>query len=83
MGKHLNRGERRRPPLPRCGDALKVGDRVSRVCVTLTGQDGLDSKCPARMTGRVVWIHPEGRFHVVEFLLGGGIVRECFKGVEG
>lgn len=82
MGKHLNRGERRRPPLPRCGDALKVGDRVSRVCVTLTGQDGFNAKESARLMGRVVWIHPQGRFHVVEFQLGGGIVRECFLGVE-
>lgn len=67
------------PPSPAV--ALQVGDRVSRVRVTLTGQDGLDDKCPARMTGRVVWLHPQGRFHVVEFQFGGGNIRECFKGV--
>lgn len=62
--------------------AVKVGDRVSRVCVTLTGQDGMDAARSARMTGRVVWVHPKGRYHVVEFALGGGTVRECFMGVE-
>ena len=81
--KQLNHGRREPKPVPFSPTVpLQVGDRVSRVCVTLTGQDGFNAKEPARLTGRVVWIHPLERFHVVEFQLGGGIVRECFLGVE-
>lgn len=81
--KQLNHGRREPKPAPLSPTVpLQVGDRVSRVCVALTGQDGFNAKEPARLTGRVVWVHPEGRFHVVEFQLGGGAVRECFLGVE-
>lgn len=30
--------------------------------------------------GKVVYIHPESRFHVVEFEFGGGKFREAFPG---
>lgn len=33
------------------------------------------------MSGRVVYIHPLGRFHLVEFDMPGGPVREAFWGV--
>lgn len=33
------------------------------------------------MSGRVVYIHPLGRFHLVEFDTPGGPVREAFWGV--
>lgn len=32
--------------------------------------------------GRVVYIHPKGYYHTVEFELNGGHVRESFKGVS-
>lgn len=59
--------------------AVQVGDAVVREPVTITG---LDSKKTQRMRGTVVWVHPEGRFHVVAFQTGGGALRECFWGVE-
>lgn len=31
----------------------------------------------------VVYIHPKGRYHTVEFATRGGPVRESFLGVEG
>lgn len=34
------------------------------------------------MTGTVVYIHPLGRFHIVEFELWGGKVQESFLGTE-
>ena len=34
------------------------------------------------MKGKVVYIHPLGRYHVVEFELRGGPVRESFLGVN-
>jgi hypothetical protein len=33
-------------------------------------------------TGIVKWIHPKGRFAVVEFEEAGGNVLECFKSFE-
>ena len=34
------------------------------------------------MRGRVVYIHPRGLFHTVEFQTRGGAVKESFQGVE-
>lgn len=34
------------------------------------------------VAGRVVYIHPKGYYHTVEFELNGGHVRESFKGVS-
>ena len=38
-----------------------------------------DAKNAQTMRGAVVWVHPAGRFHVVEFEKG---VRESFMGVR-
>lgn len=35
-----------------------------------------------KMEGTVVYIHPKGRFHVVQFNFPGGSFRESFGGVE-
>ena len=34
------------------------------------------------MRGKVVYVHPKGRFHTVEFMTGCGAIRESFQGVE-
>lgn len=63
---------------------MKVGDMVKRRPLTFHeyGESG-DGKAPGKaMTGRVVYIHPLGRYHVVEFELRGGPVRESFLGVN-
>ena len=54
---------------------VQVGDEVARRPVTLTG---LDPKQTLRMRGQVVWVHPAGRFYVVEFETPGGPLRESF-----
>lgn len=50
-----------------------------------------DTTCPAwegkrslrrPVAGHVVYIHPKGYYHTVEFELNGGHVRESFKGVS-
>ena len=47
--------------------------------MTLCDADG--SK-PQAMRGRVIYIHPKGRFHVVEFGEGQYAIRESFMGVD-
>lgn len=32
--------------------------------------------------GTVIWVHPQGRFHVVEFRFRFGSIRECYAGVR-
>lgn len=34
------------------------------------------------MRGRVDYIHPRGRFHIVAFKVRGKIIKETFQGVE-
>ena len=52
-----------------------VGDTVMRRPVTF-GQS--EKGAPKQTRGAVVYVHPRGRFHVVEFARG---IRESFFGV--
>lgn len=47
---------------------------------TDSGEDKRSLRRP--VAGRVVYIHPKGYYHTVEFELNGGHVRESFKGVS-
>lgn len=38
----------------------------------------MDCLIETEYTGRVIYIHPSGRFYVAEFRLAGGTVRESF-----
>lgn len=64
---------------------VKVGDKVVRRPRTIAelvapGSTALVSK---PMKGKVVYVHPKGRFHVVEFTNSMGItMRETFWGVD-
>lgn len=60
---------------------MEIGDKVTRTPITFTDpykEKGGERYVP--MTGKVVYIHPEGRYHTVEFDLHGQKVRESFKG---
>ena len=61
---------------------MKIGQKVVRWPTTF--QDKIGSKVGSEraMSGRVVYIHPRGLYHTVEFPLRGGAVRECFPGTE-
>lgn len=57
---------------------LKVGDKVKRRPETF--HDPEEGRW-AMMEGTVVYIHPEGRYHTVEFSFGyGRKARESFLG---
>lgn len=54
---------------------VKIGDKVQRQCVKING----DSQ--KFLTGRVVYIHPEYRYHTVRFEVPGGTIDESYQGV--
>lgn len=65
-------------PSPAAGP-LRIGDIVIRKPATLRDSDGSKSRA---MRGRVIYIHPKGRYHVVEFGEPLYAVRESFVGVR-
>lgn len=64
---------------------LKVGQRVIRTpktieCLVRRGSVEMATK---PMKGEVIFVHPRGRFHTVEFTNEFGVkLRESFDGVE-
>ncbi len=64
--------------IPISAGRVQVGDIVIREPITFADTDRKNANI---MQGRVVWIHPLGRFHVVEFGEGQRAVRESFMEV--
>lgn len=60
---------------------MKIGQKVRRVPLSLTQTTDSGKQEHRPMTGKVVYIHPRKRYHLVEFETWGGTVRECFQGV--
>lgn len=62
---------------------LQIGEYVRRVPVSFDAPFAAGSTHKRdEITGRVCYIHPLGRYHVVEFQVRSGVVREAFLGVE-
>lgn len=59
---------------------MKLGEKVVRMPETFRDY-GEESRTPRAVAGRATYIHPKGRFHMVEFETPGGALRECFLGV--
>lgn len=57
---------------------VQLGERVRRIPGTLSCTVDRSAR---PMEGKVVYIHPKGRFHTVEFQTMGGPVRESFMGL--
>lgn len=55
---------------------IHIGDKVHKR-LTGTIAEGVGIK-PPKVWGRVIWIHPAGRYYVAEFTSMRGSVRECF-----
>lgn len=67
--------QRRRPA------GLEIGLEVVRTPQTIFEEaNGKAIRRPMR--GRVIYIHPKGRFHVVAFQVHGKTIKESFQGVE-
>ena len=63
---------------------MKLGQAVIRTPESFIDPTrGKDDPLRRPMKGVVVYIHPQGRYHTVEFeLLTGGKIRESFQGVS-
>ena len=62
---------------------LQIGEYVRRVPVSFDAPFVAGSTHQRdEITGRICYIHPLGRYHVVEFQGRSGVVREAFPGVE-
>ncbi len=55
---------------------VRVGDTVQRRPISFSDSDAKNARL---LRGTVIYVHPAGRFHVVEFEKG---VRESFTGVR-
>lgn len=61
---------------------MKLGDPVLRTPETFYDSDPKEGKANRHpITGEVIYIHPKGRYHTVEFETRGGKLRESFQGV--
>lgn len=58
---------------------MQVGDTVHKPLTDIVS--GSANTPRTKFTGRVVWVHPQGRFYLAEFHLPGGVIRECFQEV--
>lgn len=58
---------------------MQVGETVRKPLTDIVS--GSANTPRPKFTGRVVWVHPKGRFYLAEFQLPGGIIRACFKEV--
>lgn len=61
---------------------MKVGETVMREIETWWEPHDRGRSPRRRIPGRVVYIHPEGRYHVVEFDVRGVKIRESYRGTE-
>lgn len=60
---------------------MKISDKVQRMPETFGHyEESGKGKRKKMLTGTVVYIHPAGRYHAVEFEVAGGKIRESFLG---
>nr|DAG72654.1 MAG TPA: hypothetical protein [Caudoviricetes sp.] len=60
---------------------MKINDIVERRPQIIYDQENRRIRGAGPLKGKVVYIHPAGRWHMVEFSTPHGPVRECFYGV--
>ena len=60
---------------------LKVGQIVKRPVPVLKDPGGVSTTI-RKMEGEVIFVHPKGRFHTVEFEYGRGKLKVTYDGVN-
>ena len=63
---------------------VKIGDKKEFVPEAFNGQikvknPATGKECAKSVIGRVVYIHPAGRYYTVEANLDGRVIRESFR----
>ena len=61
--------------------SVEIGQKVKRI-PSWDIKRSRGEKTPA-ITGYVCYIHPRGRYYMVEFTLPSGVLRECYFDREG
>ena len=62
---------------------MRIGDPVVRRFAARIEYDASGRMIePELISGRVEYIHPKGRYHMVRFSMPGGTVRECYTGTD-
>ena len=61
---------------------MRVGDKLTWTPSAFeheaNGQRADQQRKLRSVTGRIVYIHPAGRYYLAEALVGGAVIRECF-----
>lgn len=64
---------------------MKVGDTVRKI-ITVSATSGITGERTPEETivreGKVVYVHPKGRFYTAEFALPFGTIRESYRDGE-
>lgn len=60
---------------------MRAGDQICFVPDAWVHGQGSETvlKMEARVKGRVIYVHPKGRFYVAEGEVGGRTIREAYK----
>lgn len=56
----------------------KIGDKKRFIPAAFCGQGGLGNPIEKWVIGTVVYVHPEGRYYMVEVDVNGHKWRQCF-----
>lgn len=69
---------------PKAKEKVKVGEHYwyHPLSFSTMTDKGVPQQGDTIRRGKVLWVHPKGRFHVVGFETPRGVVRESFPGVE-
>lgn len=61
---------------------MRVGDTVRKI-ITVSATSGITGERTPEETilreGKVVYVHPKGRFYTAEFTFRDGTIRECYR----
>jgi hypothetical protein len=64
---------------------MRVGDTVRKTIACSVTSRQMGTITPEELivyTGKVVFVHPKGRFYTAEFAFRDGTIRECYRDGE-
>lgn len=61
---------------------VRLGQKVKRT-PSWHFKGGYNEANTPKLSGYVRYIHPNGRYYMVEFPVRDGVIRECYIGMDG